>query len=276
MEYASNVLWLEHFNIVDFCWLRKAQQADGELNFRNLSGDAARQDRQVDPSNAFIEDGRFFWKVASMNRYTYVGDWLRTVHLGILRPLLGSVMDILADAYHGAKEARTDLLWKGSLPQRIGCLVSFLMFQVYQSDKLVFFDAQIFVALFAGLSEARPLPVVSHLFTKNRAGSLLDGWIIHCLGAMNHFEPAVRPNKFFWEADERIFFSETMLNFQQTYVACSNCALPTRPKDTTLNTWWQLIADWFSVVSGAIAMKTSWAVESNAPRDVLLEPRSLL
>ena len=40
MEYACNVLCLEHFNAVDFCWLCKAKQNDSELNVRHVAEDA--------------------------------------------------------------------------------------------------------------------------------------------------------------------------------------------------------------------------------------------
>lgn len=111
MEYASNVLRLEHFNSVDFCWLCSAQQSESPLNFRNLALDAPWRETLVDPSQSFIEDGHFFWTAAGINRYSYVGDWLHTVHLGILSHLLGSTMDLLAGLYEGSKESRTEQLW---------------------------------------------------------------------------------------------------------------------------------------------------------------------
>ena len=111
MEYASNVLRLEHFNSVDFCWLCDAQQAEGDLNFRNLASDAPWRSTLVDPQHAFIEDGHFFWTAAGIGRYTYVGDWLHTVHLGIMCHLLASVMDCIADTYAGNKEVRSQHLW---------------------------------------------------------------------------------------------------------------------------------------------------------------------
>ena len=111
MEYASNVLRLEHFNSVDFCWLCDAQQAEGDLNFRNLACDAPWRSTLVDPQHAFIEDGHLIWTAAGIGRYAFVGDWLHTVHLGIMCHLLASVMDCIADTYAGNKEVRTQHLW---------------------------------------------------------------------------------------------------------------------------------------------------------------------
>ena len=96
---------------VDFCWLCDAQQAEGDLNFRNLACDAPWRSTLVDPQHAFIEDGHLIWTAAGIGRYAFVGDWLHTVHLGIMCHLLASVMDCIADTYAGNKEVRNQHLW---------------------------------------------------------------------------------------------------------------------------------------------------------------------
>ena len=111
MEYACNVLCLEHFNAVDFCWLCKAKQNDSELNFRHVSEDAPWRATLLSPDKSFLDDGHCLWHTAGINRYSFVGDWLHTVHLGILCHLLGSAMDWLAEEYPGSRDARCAALW---------------------------------------------------------------------------------------------------------------------------------------------------------------------
>ena len=137
MEYACNVLCLEHFNAIDFCWLCKAQQNDGELNFRRVAEHAPWRDTLLSPDESFLEDGHCLWHASGINRYSFVGDWLHTVHLGIMAHLLGSAMDWLADELPGSRDARCAALWNKMVAthKRLGPFVRTMYILVFSYKK---------------------------------------------------------------------------------------------------------------------------------------------
>jgi hypothetical protein len=111
LEYLSNDLRLEHFNSVSFCWGCSARQDNGPLNFRNAHPEAPWRGTMVSPEGCAFDNGHPLWDAAGLSRFSVVGDWMHSGHLGVLPIVIGGAFEELASGYEGNSAEQAAALW---------------------------------------------------------------------------------------------------------------------------------------------------------------------
>jgi hypothetical protein len=100
-EYLCKDLRLKHVNSVSFCLGCGAWQDDGPLNIRNAHPEAPWRGTMVSPEDCALDNGHPLWDAAGLSRFSVVGDWMHSGHLGVLPIVIGGAFEELASGYEG-------------------------------------------------------------------------------------------------------------------------------------------------------------------------------